>query len=105
MHVRILMQIDASGVHEDRRNLPMQCYDEIVRKDWAESARRGDVRFDVKRASLTLDFEAPTTATHLYDTLYLKLTKSADAHRMRPSQKSGGKATDTTPQTCIYHLR
>ena len=84
-HARILMQVGACAGHEDRRHVLMQCYDEVVRKDWAEKARRGDVGFDVNKASLTLDLEALNSARHLYDTLYPKPVKSADSHRMRGS--------------------
>ncbi len=85
------MEIGASAGHENRRHVLMQCYDEVVRKAWAEKARRGDVGFDVNTASLTLDLEALKSAGNLYDTLYPKLAKSTETHSTRPSLRCGGK--------------
>ena len=90
------MQIGASAGHEDRRHVLMQCYDEVVRKNWAECARRGDVGFDVNKACLVLDLEALNSARYLYDTLFPKQTKQP--------RKGGGKAYNKAPSGKHFSL-
>ena len=84
------MQIGATAGNEDRRHVFMQRYDEVVRKDWAEKARRGDDGFDVNVSSCSLDLEALNSARHLYDTLYPKQAKGVKGGGKSSSKSSNG---------------
>ena len=81
------MEIGANAGHENRRHVLMQFYDEVMRKEWAEKAQRGDEHFSVNKACVSLDLNALAHAKNEYDAAFAKRADTAAATRQSFSDK------------------